>query len=94
MSKLIIIKSNSFKKSYKRVSANPNFKEDVLENILYKLANNEKLDEKYLDHKLTGDLEGKKECHIQPDILLIYEIRKEELILILLNIGSHSELFG
>ena len=51
--------------------------------------------EKYRDHKLTNskDYENVRECHIEPDWLLIYEIIDDELILNLLRTGSHSDLF-
>ena len=58
------------------------------------LASGEKLPALYRDHKLTGELSDCRECHIKSDLLLIYKIEKNELILVLVNIGSHSELFG
>lgn len=50
-----------------------------------------KLPEKYRDHSLAGDYHGYRECHIKPDVLLIY--RTDEQCLYLARIGSHSELF-
>ena len=63
------------------------FKKDL------KLANGESLDVKYRDHDLHGEYEGTRECHIEPDWLLIYEIRHNILVLMLNRVGSHSELF-
>lgn len=57
------------------------------------LANGETLPEKYHDHELTGNWKGHRECHIQPDWLLIYKITEKELILTLVRTGSHSDLF-
>ena len=57
------------------------------------LANGETLDAKYKDHSLTGNYRGTRECHIEPDWLLIYEIREDVLVLMLYRLGSHSELF-
>lgn len=59
------------------------------------MANRIVLPEKYRDHKLTNskDYENVRECHIEPDWLLIYEIIGDELILNLLRTGSHSDLF-
>ena len=57
------------------------------------LANGETLDAKYKDHSLTGNYRGTRECHIEPDWLLIYEIRGDVLVLMLYRLGSHSELF-
>ena len=58
-----------------------------------KLANDEILEENYRDHKLTGNYTGCRECHIEPDWLLIYEKVDDNLILILNRTGSHSDLF-
>ena len=57
------------------------------------LANGGTLDAKYRDHDLSGNYKGTRECHIEPDWLLIYEIRGDVLILMLYRIDSHSELF-
>jgi mRNA interferase YafQ len=65
-----------------------------IEETINILASGEKLPISYRDHKLTGELSGYRECHIKGDLLLIYKIEKMELILILVNIGSHSELFN
>ena len=57
------------------------------------LANGEILDAKYKDHSLTGNYRETRECHIEPDWLLIYEIRGDVLVLMHYRLGSHSELF-
>ena len=57
------------------------------------LANGETLDAKYKDHSLTGNYRETRECHIEPDWLLIYEIRGDVLVLMLYRLGSHSEFF-
>ena len=57
------------------------------------LANGEALDARYKDHSLTGNYKGTRECHIEPDWLLIYEIRNNILVLMLYRLGTHSELF-
>ena len=46
-----------------------------------------------IDHDLTGNYKGTRECHIEPDWLLIYEICGDVLVLMLYRLGSHSELF-
>ncbi len=61
--------------------------------VIEKLANGELLEEKYRDHYLSGDYKGCRECHIEPDWLLIYEIVDDVLVLMLYRIGSHSDLF-
>ncbi len=67
---------------------------DKLFEVVEILANGEKLDEKYKDHSLSGNYKGLKECHIEPDWLLIYEIINDVLVLSLARVGSHSELFS
>ena len=62
--------------------------------VIARLLDGETLDEKYRVHKLTGERQGQWECHIQPDWLLIWEQRERELILVMLNTGTHSDLFG
>ena len=57
------------------------------------LANGGTLDAKHRDHDLTGNYKGTRECHIEPDWLLIYEIRGDVLVLMLFRLASHSELF-
>ena len=57
------------------------------------LANGEALPQKYRDHELGGDYAGCRECHIEPDWLLIYEKDNGVLVLMLNRVGSHSELF-
>lgn len=66
---------------------------DKLFAVVEKLANGEPLDDKYRDHTLTGDYKGCRECHIEPDWLLVYEIFDDMLVLLLNRVGSHSELF-
>ena len=57
------------------------------------LASEQQLPQKYKDHALSGEYEGLRECHIQPDWLLVYRIEKDALILTLARTGTHSDLF-
>ena len=66
---------------------------DKLFEIIEILANGNQLPAKYRDHELTGNYKDTGGCHIEPDWLLIYEIREEILVLMLNRVGSHSELF-
>jgi mRNA interferase YafQ len=52
-----------------------------------------KLPKEYLPHQLHGNRKGQWECHIQPNWLLIWEQHDKELILVMLNTGTHSDLF-
>ena len=65
-----------------------------LYDVIERLANDEVLEEKYRDHDLKDEYEGSRECHIEPDWLLIYEIQGNVLVLMLYRLGSHSALFG
>ena len=66
---------------------------DKLFEIIEILADGNQLPAKYRDHELTNNYKDTRECHIEPDWLLIYEIREEILVLMLNSVGSHSELF-
>lgn len=85
-----VVRSKNFKKNYKKL--NTQFKDEVL-NTLKRLANDEKLEPKYKDHQLLGEFKDFRECHIKPNLLLIYQRLENVLILKAINIGSHSELF-
>ena len=65
----------------------------LLKEVITQLAEGKKLDTKYRDHELTGTYKRRRECHIQPDWLLIYEYDRGNLILILTRTGTHSDLF-
>lgn len=84
--------SNQFRKDLKLV-AKRGYKIELLTDVIKKLANGEILDPKYKDHQLSGNFGFYRECHIQPDWLLVYEIDGNELILYLTRIGTHSDLF-
>lgn len=64
-----------------------------LGDIVEKLANKEVLEEKFRDHELAGLYKGFRECHIEPDWLLIYRYIEGVLVLSLSRTGSHSDLF-
>ncbi|MDN5102377.1 type II toxin-antitoxin system YafQ family toxin [Aliarcobacter butzleri] len=85
-----IFRTTSFKKDYKKLSQK---NKNILKELIIKLANNETLEEKYKDHKLIGDYLGYRECHVKPDLLLIYRIDNQVLELALVRIGNHSDLF-
>ena len=87
-----VVITNSCKKDIKRASKQGK-NIDLLFEIVNQLSEGAILDPKYRDRKLTGEYEGKRECHIEPDFLLIYEIREKEIVLYLVRVGSHSELF-
>lgn len=61
--------------------------------VIEKLADEELLEQKYRDHDLSGNFKGCRECHVEPDWLLIYEVMDDVLVLMLYRVGSHSTLF-
>lgn len=61
--------------------------------VIEKLANGELLEARYFDHSLQGNYKGCRECHIEPDWLLIYEFIDDVLVLMVYRVGNHSELF-
>ena len=84
--------TGSFKKDIKRAKKQ-NKDLDKLFEVIEIIANGEKLEKKYKDHTLKGKYEGSRECHVEPDWLLIYEICDDVLVLMLYRVGSHSDLF-
>lgn len=70
-----------------------NVKKEDFEYVVTELRNQRPLDEKYKDHNLEGEYKGFRECHINPDWLLIYRVEADELILTLSRTGTHSDLF-
>lgn len=87
--------TNQFKKDLK-LAEKQNKNLNKLFEVIEILANGEALDARYKDHGLTGNYKGTRECHIEPDWLLIYEIRNNILVLLVLmlyRLGTHSELF-
>lgn len=87
---LAIRESTAFKRDIKRLKRG-SFDFSKLTAVIMKLANKERLEDKYSDHLLSGNWAGYRECHIKPDWLLIYRIKGDELQLA--RTGSHSELF-
>lgn len=82
--------SGQFKKDYKKCIKR-GFKINLLKSVIATLAIPEELPEKNRDHYLVGNYKGRRECHITPDWLLIYEICGNDLYLE--RTGTHSDLF-
>lgn len=91
-------------KQIKQIAFQQQFKCDLRKNylalvsaewaeVLHCFCTGKALDKKYLDHPLKGDYVGLRECHLAPDLLLIYDNATDDLVQ-LVRIGSHSELFG
>ena len=86
--------SKKFKQDYQRLikTANKAIVNELLA-VIENLAEGKTLAKKYQDHSLKGNWQGYRECHIKPDVLLIYKLINNELILTLVRVGSHSDLF-
>lgn len=89
---LDIILSNQFKKDLKTAKKR-GYNLDLLDEVVTKLSNSQPLEAKNRDHELSGIYKGFRECHIQPDWLLVYRINNNDLILFLSRTGTHSDLF-
>lgn len=91
--KYIVKPTSQFKKDYK-LAMKRHLDISLLEEVVSQLALGKALPDKNRDHALTGDWIGHRECHIQPDWLLIYRIEDNVLVLTLARTGTHSDLFN
>lgn len=89
--KYTLLTSTAFKKDYKRLQKR-NYDMSLLNDVVETLLHGNPLPEKNRDHALTGDWAGHRECHIQPDWLLVYKIFENEITLALMRTGTHSDL--
>ena len=92
--KYILRITAKYKKHLKRVARRNIDDVRKINDIVEKLQKGLNLDEKYRDHALHGDREGERECHVLPDLLLVYRIIGDILVLELVDTGTHSDLFG
>ena len=82
---------NSFAKDYKRhIKGTP--LESEMRQLARLLGTGAPLPEKYKDHPLKGNLKGLRDCHLKPDMVVIYT--RSDAMIELVRVGSHSELFG
>jgi len=89
---LKIVLSNQFKKDLK-LAKKRGCRIERLREVINTLVCEKKLDKKYHDHGLTGNYAGFRECHIEPDWLLVYRIEPDALELFLFRTGMHSDIF-
>ena len=82
-----------FKKDYK-LAQRSGYDLSEFEKIVNLLRNRLPLDAKYKDHPLKGKLKNHRDFHLHPDLVVIYRIIKDELILEMIRMGTHSDLFG
>ena len=92
-----IKRSTAFKKDFRRILAQPRHAGDMpqlLQTILTFLVSDQSLPKQFRDHALTGNWKDYRECHIKPDLLLIYQQFPNIDVLELIRLGSHADLFG
>ena len=90
-----IERATAFKRDYKRIKATPRYSKDIdelLSAVVERLATDHALPFRNRDHELSGNWNGYRECHLKPDLLLLYR-KPAAGTLRLVRLGSHSELF-
>lgn len=84
--------TNQFKKDYK-LAQKRGFDLSEFESVVNKLRNKEPLDAKYKDHPLSNNWKNHRDFHLHPDLVVIYCIQENQLILEMVRMGTHSDLF-
>ena len=87
-----VVRSGGFKRDYKREKKTTPTLDDILWPVVKLLSTDASLPDRLQDHPLSGDYKGYRDCHIRPDLVLIYSKQPGELNLV--RLGSHSEVFG
>lgn len=93
---LRIKRTTRFKREFKRIKANPRYAKIVdglLKIVLESLCDDRSLPKPCRDHALSGNWHGFRECHLRPDLLLIYRQTSDGHVVEFSRIGSHAELF-
>lgn len=89
---MIVARSKLFDKDYALIIKQGKDIE-LVNNLILALSDESPLDQRYRNHKLLGKYQECYECHVKPDLLLIYQIDQKDQILYLVRVGSHSRLF-
>ena len=84
--------TNKFKRNF-QLCIKRGYNRELLDDVVNMLGNGQKLPAQYKAHKLKGEYEDCWECHIKSDWLLVWKQNEKELILLLIDTGSHSDLF-
>jgi mRNA interferase YafQ len=85
--------TKSFNKDIQRLERSGSHDIEKLKVVIQKLINGEPLEPRYKDHKLIGNYEGHRDCHVEPDWILIYRIDREAQTITFTRTGSHADLF-
>ncbi len=86
------IYTKQFKKDIKRLERSGNKNIEKLKTVIRTLLEGKRLDPSYRDHNLKGNFKDRRECHVEPDWLLVYKIEGEKTI-IFERTGSHADIF-
>lgn len=89
---LNLVYTTQFKKDYK-LAQKRHVDIDELFKVIGMLQKQELLPEEKRNHLLAGNYKGYRECHVRPDLLLIYKIKEKDLELLLFRTGTHSDLY-
>lgn len=89
---LRIVPTARFRKDFQKLKRSGNKDMSKLARVINMIASGEPLPLNYHDHRLSGDKKRFRECHVEPDWLLMYEIKSGVLVLSLVRTGSHSEI--
>lgn len=85
--------TKKYLKSLEKLVKNQKVKLPELDFVLDELAKKKQLAPKYKDHQLKGDMRDHRECHVHNDILLLYYYEENKLVLVAVDIGTHSQIF-
>jgi len=91
---MFVLQTKKYKKSLNKILRSGKIDVAEVDAVINLLSASNVLPTKYRDHSLTGEYVGYRECHVRPDVLLIYQIKDKKLVLVLVDIGSHSKLFS
>ena len=83
--------TTKFRRDLKRERKTDSSVEGLLKTVIASLQDGKTLPEKMKDHPLSGDWKDHRDCHVKPDLILIYRVNDEAVTLV--RLGSHSELF-
>jgi mRNA interferase YafQ len=85
--------TKQFKKDLKRIEKSGNKDIERLKAVIRALIDEKQLNPSYRDHFLIGNFKDRRECHIEPDRLLVYKVNKREKTIIFERTGRHSDIF-
>jgi len=89
-----ILQKKAFKRQLNKLASNKKFDAKALRDVIKMLQTGSRLPAKYKDHKLKGNMSIYRECHVKSDLLLKYYKDDKALVLVLVELGTHSQMFG